>query len=248
MGRIQEIESLSFCRHKVLPLIHEVADRHLREEYTLEEKGKGNFVTSTDKSIEKELIRGLKALIPMSGVIAEESGADPSSDYNWIIDPIDGTTNYIFGFPYAISVALKYKDEVDAVLGAVYSPKINRTYYSCRGYGSYRIEANETERLHVGTFLEGEGIAIFGMPYDRGKTEKILRIAGDYYQHCSDLKRIGPSSLDICAVAEGRAKLYFELDLNIWDYAAGVLILTEAGGTFAKKDDLTLFGASEEVF
>ena len=75
MGRIQEIESLSFCRHKVLPLIHEVADRHLREEYTLEEKGKGNFVTSTDKSIEKELIRGLKALIPMSGVIAEESGA-----------------------------------------------------------------------------------------------------------------------------------------------------------------------------
>ncbi len=83
------------------------------------------------------------------------------------------------------------------------------------------------------------------MPYNREKTEKIFNIAKKAYGFSSDLKRVGPSSLDICMVAEGKAKLYFELDLNVWDICAGMLILTEAGGNYRQEDDLFLFGADK---
>ena len=113
------------------------------------------------------------------------------------------------------------------------------------GQGSFAIENGIKKRLSVGAFPDNEGIAIFGMPYNREKTEKIFNIAKKAYGFSSDLKRVGPSSLDICMVAEGKAKLYFELDLNVWDICAGMLILTEAGGNYRQEDDLFLFGADK---
>ena len=97
-------------------------------------------------------------------------------------------------------------------------------------------------QLRVRTFPPDEGIVVFGMPYDRRKTGKILNIVQKYYAIASDMKRIGPSSLDICLVASGKAKMYLELDLNLWDISAGILILTEAGGTYVQKGDLYIFG------
>ena len=109
------------------------------------------------------------------------------------------------------------------------------------------MQDGNKKRLKVGSFPDNEGLAIFGMPYNREKTEKILNVAKNVYKVSSDLKRIGPSSLDICMVAEGKAKLYFELDLNIWDICAGMLILTEAGGNYRQEDDLFLLG-TDKVF
>ena len=239
--------NLRFCEEKLIPLIRDIADRYLAVPLQVEKKGQGNFVTSVDKAMERELKKQLLRLIPEAGFVAEESGNDSKSGFNWVIDPIDGTTNFIYGLPYAVSVALTLHKIRRIVLGVVYSPQIDTLYYACYGQGGFVIKNGIKNRLKVGNFPDNEGIAIFGMPYNREKTDKIFNIANKIYKFSSDLKRIGPSSLDICMVAEGKAKLYFELDLNIWDICAGILILTEAGGNYRQNGDLFLFG-TDKVF
>lgn len=239
--------SLSFCEEKLIPLIKNIADKYAKVPFQIDRKSHGNFVTSTDREIENELKTQLHLLIPEAGFIAEESGQDLKAGLNWVIDPIDGTTNFIYGLPHAVSVALTDNKLNQAIIGVVYGPKIDTLYYACKGQGSYVINNGITKRLSVGSFPDEEGLSVFGMPYNREKVDKIFDVAKKVYQYSSDLKRIGPSSLDICMVAEGKAKLYFELDLNIWDICAGVLILKEAGGDFIQKDDLFLFG-THEVF
>lgn len=239
--------NLRFCEEKLIPLIRNIAGRYVEVPFQVEKKDHGNFVTSIDRKMENELKIQLHRLIPDAGFIAEESGQASKTGLNWVIDPIDGTTNFIYGLSYAVSVALTVRELSQVVIGVVYSPKTDTLYYACNGQGSYVVNNGITKRLSVGKFSDEGGVAIFGMPYDREKTEKIFNVAKKVYQFSSDLKRIGPSSLDICMVAEGKAKLYFELDLNIWDICAGILILTEAGGDFIQEDDLFLFG-TRKVF
>lgn len=239
--------NIGFCEEKLIPMISGIADRYLTTPFQVEKKGHGNFVTSVDKAMEQGLKEQLHQLIPEAGFISEESGEDSKSELNWVVDPIDGTTNFIYGLPYAVSVALTAKKMGQIVLGVVYSPKTDTLYYACHGQGSFVIENGIKKRLKVGNFSDNEGIAIFGMPYNREKTEKIFNVAKKIYKFSSDLKRIGPSSLDICMIAEGKAKLYFELDLNIWDICAGMLILTEAGGDYRQDGDLFFFG-TDKVF
>lgn len=233
---------LEFCEKTLIPIIKNVVDKYVGTSYSIEKKGQGNFVTTVDKKIEQELIDRFQQLVPGSGVIAEETEAQLEQKFNWIIDPIDGTTNFINGLQYAVSVALVYEQPDHILLGVVYNPKDDIWYYACKGKGSYILEKGMVTQLRVRTFPPDEGIVVFGMPYDRRKTGKILDIVQKYYAIASDMKRIGPSSLDICLVASGKAKMYLELDLNLWDISAGILILTEAGGTYVKKGDLYIFG------
>ena len=149
-----------------------------------------------------------------------------------MIDPIDGTTNFIYGFLYAVSAALTVQETKKVVFGVVYSPKTDTLYYGRHGQDGFVIKDGDKKRLKVGSFTNNEGKAIFGMLYNRKKIEKILNAAERIHKLSSDLKRIGPSSLDICMVAEGKAKLNFELDLNIWGICVRMLILTEAGGDY----------------
>lgn len=239
--------NLRFCEEKLIPLIRSIATRYMVVPFQIEKKGHGNFVTSVDREMENELKIQLNRLIPDAGFIAEESGQTLKAGLNWVIDPIDGTTNFIYGLPYAVSVALIVQQISQVVIGVVYNPRTDTLYYACNGQGSYIVNNGVTKRLKVGEFSDKEGVAVFGMPYNREKTDKIFDVAKRVYKFSSDLKRIGPSSLDICMVAEGKAKLYFELDLNIWDICAGILILTEAGGDFMQEDDLFLFG-TRKVF
>ena len=234
--------TLDFCEKKLIPLIRNIAERRLSSSYQIERKSHGNFVTTADKEIEQDLKTGLHALAPAAGFIAEESGEDSHTGYNWVIDPIDGTTNFIYGLPFAISVALTSGNIDNVILGVVYNPRDNVIYYACKDSGSFAIKNGIKRQLHVGSFEANEGIAVFGMPYNREKTEKIFAVAEQIYSHASDLKRIGPAALDICMVAEGKAKIYFELDLNVWDICAGKLVLTEAGGNCRQEGDLFLFG------
>ena len=209
-------------------------------------KSQGNYVTSVDYSVEQYLKEELQLLLPEAGIVSEES--DPQCrDINWVIDPIDGTGNMISGFPFAVSVAL-VDSNGRGLLGAVMDVSRDLLFCALSGAGAF-VQAldKEPERIHVKKHLSNEGLCIFGMPYNREKAHGILAIAEKLYTISSDLKRIGPSSLDICAVAEGRAKMYVEQDLNPWDYAAGALILKEAGGTVDQRGDLMIFCESEEV-
>lgn len=232
---------LSFCINKLIPLIKNIYQQIDISNFSIHKKGKGNFVTSVDITIENKLKEELSKLIENSGFITEESGATPSEEYNWIIDPIDGTTNFIYGYPFAISLALSKKDINDPIVSIIYAPLKDKVFYACKGQGSYVIENNTTTKLSLSDIDYEEGVSLYGMPYDRNKTSKILDVVSKVYSYSSDVKRIGPASLDICRVAEGRAKLYVEYDLNAWDYLAALLILKEAGGSFKCVDDLYMF-------
>ena len=226
-------------------VVRNITDKAIYDNYTVKKKSQGNFVTSVDLQIEAELIRSLKMLLPNSSILSEEKGDDnENTEYRWIIDPIDGTTNFIYGLDYTTSVALEHVPTKETVLGVVYAPKDDIVYYASKDKGSFkRVNGTET-KLHVGKFEENEGLAIFGIPYDRSKTDRIFEIAKEQCAHASDLKRIGPASLDICRVASGTAKTYCELDLKEWDIAAGILILKEAGGYVKHIDDLWMFSSN----
>lgn len=238
-------DRIRFCQETLIPLIKEIVHESIGNPYSIEKKGHGNYVTDIDIIIENRLKGKLGHILPEAGFLAEESEEFEKIEYEyrWIIDPVDGTSNFIYGYPYAVSVALEHVPSNEIVIGVVYDPENDYVYYAAKSKGGYLLKDGETILLKVKTFEEGEGVAIFGMPYDRRKTKKILDIAGSYYASCSDLKRIGPASLDICMVASGRAKVYFELDLEKWDVAAGLLILTESGGRFRREDDLMIFSA-----
>ena len=216
------------------------------KEMQVSSKSQGNFVTSVDYSMEQYFMEALHKLLPEAGFISEES--DPLyRKVNWVIDPIDGTGNMITGFPFSMSLALVDSDG-NALLGAVLDVAKNIIFYATPGGGAFsQAYGKVPEKMQVKRHSENEGLCIFGMPYNRKKAHQILSIAETLYTISSDLKRIGPSSLDICAVAEGRAKIYAELDLNQWDYCAGELILKEAGGAIGRYRDLMVFCESEPV-
>lgn len=224
---------------KLMESVKQIFDEN--KEYDIMEKSQGNYLTSLDIEIESLLINALKNILPDAGIISEESPAI-IKDWNWIVDPIDGTGNFINGYPFTVSVALA-NEKKETEIGVVYCHSTDELFYAASGHGAFLRKNGHTTRIHVKKFAEKEGIIIFGMPYDRTKTHKIFSIAEEMYHNASDMKRIGPASLDICRVAEGKAKMYFELDLNIWDYAAGETILKEAGGHIEITDDLRLFKA-----
>lgn len=230
---------------KVVTDTKEVIDRCMKKSLSVQKKGQGNFLTMADKEVEDFLKIELRKLIPESGFIGEESDSDYRNSINWIVDPIDGTTNFIYGYDYTVSVALQVNRKI--VIGVVYVPNQKSVYFAQQGKGAYKkIYGEEAKKLYINKCMpdENEGIVIFGVPYDRKKITKVLDIIENIYPLVSDLKRIGPASLDLCMVAEGKAKLYVELDLEIWDISAGELIVSEAGGIVVQRDDVLLGGAN----
>lgn len=201
-------------------------------------KGHGDYVTNLDLSVEKYLRKELTHLLPDAGFLGEESGQEGNAEYMWVVDPIDGTTNMLYGYDFAVSVALQCAGET--VLGMVYVPDKKVLYYARKGVGAYKKDlVFDTEsKLHVYPSDGNEGIILFGMPYDRSRTGEILGVVEKLYAVASDMKRIGPASLDMCRVAEGKAKGYVELNLQAWDIAAGKLILEESGCAVQKVGDL----------
>lgn len=235
--------------HQLILLIDDIKTMVINKNYSVEKKSHGNFVTSVDIIIEHYLFDTLHTLCPEAGFISEESNHQIKK-WNWVIDPIDGTGNFINGFPYTISIAL-INEVRQPIVGVVYSPTSDELFYAYEGGGAFVQRDGKIEKIHVGKFEETEGFIIFGMPYDRAKTHKILSIVEQLYEFASDIKRIGPASLDICRVAEGKAKIYVELDLNIWDYAAGLLILKEAGGIVfptTENGDCLFLVASGQIY
>lgn len=244
-----------------------IAERGLS--HGVHRKSHGNFVTEADLQIEANLRARLGSLLPEAVFLGEETGAAGAAEgsserLRWIVDPIDGTGNFLSGFDYATCVALESGGWLR--FGLIYAPLEDRLYWALAAGGAYvlddasrileaepvelplRVLSSLSERLRIVPVPDAEeGVILFGMPYDRGKTHRILRIVEELYPMASDMKRIGPASLDICRVALSMAKLYVELDLQPWDCAAGALLLAEAGGRMATVGDLALFGSAETV-
>jgi myo-inositol-1(or 4)-monophosphatase len=198
---------------------------------TAREKGTADFVTNIDLKVEKVLIDGLKE-IDNAPCLSEESNHVVDCDNYWVIDPIDGTTNFIHGYPsYCVSIA-RVIDNVTEY-GFVYNLVSKELFVGMKGKGSSLLNTRTGSKrdIRVSGCCELSGSIIgFGCPYDKSKVKKLFSISNKILNVCHDLKRNGPASLDICYVACGRLEGYYEFDLKEWDYKAAKLILEESGG------------------
>lgn len=196
---------------------------------TVSKKGIRDFVTAVDMHSEKLLVQGLKELLPEAEFITEEKTvAQSTGALHWIIDPLDGTMNYVHGIPvYSISIALQQNDEI--ILGIVYEVAQDEMFYTWKGAPSYCngkiIHLSDCNTLQ-------DALIATGFPYTRfpERTEAIAKTVQYFLDNGRDIRRLGTAATDLCYVACGRMDVYYEGFLNIWDIAAGILIVKNAGG------------------
>lgn len=191
-------------------------------------KSPNDFATEIDKLAEEEIINTLLTAYPGHGVLAEESGYhNEDAEYIWIIDPLDGTTNFMHGFPhYAVSIALKKGNVIEQAV--IYDPVRQDLFTATRGKGAMlnnrRIRVARQRKLR-GAFLGT------GFPFKNNKSiEPYLDIFRDIFSQTSGVRRAGAASLDLAYVAAGKLDGFFEIGLKPWDFAAGILLIQEAGG------------------
>jgi myo-inositol-1(or 4)-monophosphatase len=200
------------------------------ERLTISSKGVNDFVTEVDQAAEAAIIETLLTAYPGHAILAEESGRQHGakhSEYLWIIDPLDGTTNFIHGFPvYAVSIALAFRGKVEQAV--VYDPARNDLFLASKGRGAFLND----RRLRVSKRIRmGEALIGTGFPFRKGDNfKRYVEMFEQVMQHCAGVRRPGAAALDLCYVAAGWYDGFFETGLNPWDVAAGSLMITEAGG------------------
>ena len=202
------------------------------EQLQVSRKGPADFVSSADLRAEKILRESLSQAHPDFGFLMEESGESKGKDprHRWIVDPLDGTTNFLHGLPhFCISIALERDGQV--VAGIVYDPVKDELYWAERGIGAYvndrRLRVSARGRVRDAIFATG--IPFLGIQDGPGH-EKFLGQLGGVMAECAGVRRFGSAALDLAYVAAGRYEGYWENGLNPWDVAAGVLLVREAGG------------------
>lgn len=204
----------------------------------VDEKSRNDYVTDVDQKSEQEIIATIRKAYPEHSFLAEEGGEITGNpDFQWIIDPLDGTANFIHGFPqFAISIAFKHKENIEQAV--IFDPLRNELFTASRGEGAQlnerRIRVSPTDRINralIGT----------GFPFRHPKIfPRYLQYFAKIAPQVSDLRRAGAAALDLAYVAAGRLDGHFELALKPWDIAAGVLLVKEAGGfvsDFAGQSD-----------
>ncbi|MDO4626427.1 MAG: inositol-1-monophosphatase [Pasteurellaceae bacterium] len=192
-------------------------------------KSTNDYVTNIDKAAEASIIEVIKTSYPEHAIITEESGAlaGKENDIQWIIDPLDGTNNFVKGFPqFCVSIAIRVKGRTE--VGVVYDPIRNELFTAVRGEGA---KLNDM-RLRVDNKQELQGAIIAtGFPFKQTHSMHLqFAIMQSLIEQCADFRRAGAAALDLCYVAAGRVDGYFEIGLKPWDCAAGELIVREAGG------------------
>ena len=200
----------------------------LYSEHTIDYKGEINLVTEADKISEKMITSKITTLFPDHDILAEESTTiDRGSDFRWIIDPLDGTTNYAHGYPYfCVSIALERLNTM--IVGIVYDPMLDEMFVAEKGKGAF---VNERE-IHVSNTREViKSLLATGFPYDiREDSHNNLNYFNKMILQAQAIRRAGSAALDLAYVAAGRFDGFWELKLNPWDIAAGWLLVKEAGG------------------
>ncbi len=194
----------------------------------IEKKGTHDFVTYVDKNAEQKIVAGLQNIIPESGFITEEQTITKKGDkYNWIIDPLDGTTNYIHGIqPYAISIALM--EDEDIILGVVYEVGLDECFYAWKGSKAYlnqkEINVSKAKSLQ-------DSLIATGFPYcDYKRLPCFMDTLKYFMKNSHGVRRLGSAATDLVYVACGRFDAFYEYSLSSWDVAAGAFIVQQAGG------------------
>ena len=194
----------------------------------VEVKARNDFVSEVDREAEARIIEDLLKSYPDHGIVAEESGQiEGKGEYRWIIDPLDGTTNYLHGFPqYAVSIACEHRGRL--AHGVIYDPFKQELFAASRGDGA----TLNNRRIRVSKIKSVEGALIgTGFPFKNpADLDEFLQLFSAFFKSASDMRRAGSAALDLAYVAAGRLDGFWESGLNAWDMAAGALIVREAGG------------------
>ncbi len=218
-------ELITICKNAGLFIREQL---NLVTENDIQQKGSHDFVTFVDKTAEQMLVRDLQKLFPEAGFITEEKTSTVHGErYNWIIDPLDGTTNFLHRLPcFCVSVALA--DGNEPVVGVVYEINLDECFSATKGGGAFvngkpiKVSTqNNLDRSLIGT----------GFPYtDFSLLLQYLQLFEYFIKHSSGVRRLGSAAADLAYVACGRFEFFFEYGLHPWDAAAGILLVTEAGG------------------
>jgi myo-inositol-1(or 4)-monophosphatase len=192
------------------------------------EKKPNDFVTEVDQRVEEEIISIIKKAYPSHSILGEESGALEGDDYQWIIDPIDGTRNFIHGFPhFAVSIAVAYRNRIEH--GVIYDPVRQELFTASRGKGAQlnerRIRVSQRKQLEECLFGTG-----FAYRHEDKHATMPKQVFESILPTCGDVRRVGAATLDLAYVACGRLDGFWEMGLKPWDMAAGALLVKEAGG------------------
>ncbi|MDE7073196.1 MAG: inositol monophosphatase [Bacteroidales bacterium] len=238
---LRQIESrvIGLCRHTASFILEQ--SRKIGQD-DIERKGLHDYVTYVDKTAEKRLVEGLEEILPQAGFIAEEGTATRRGErYDWIVDPLDGTTNFIHGIPfYCISIALQDKQtrtrpdgekaipEGEVILGVVHHIDMDEIFHAVWG-GQACLNGNP---IHVSTMETlDNSLILTGFPYyDFGRLDGYMKLLAYLMQHTAGIRRLGSAALDLAAVAAGRSEVFFEYGLRPWDVAAGQFLVKQAGG------------------
>lgn len=218
--------------------------RYFRKLESYEKKGHIDLVTIADRESEELIHREILHAFPDHAVLGEEGGryGAEQSDYLWIVDPLDGTTNYAHGLRlFAVSIGVSFQGQI--IAGIVYAPALDELYTATRGGGAFRnlqqIRVSERDKLE-------DALLVTGFPYDRAAHVKpLMTMLGECIKSSRGILRLGAASLDFAMVAAGHLDGFYEYGLRPWDMAAGALLVEEAGGRvtgFAKDEKFDLFG------
>lgn len=206
--------------------------QHLGRARSIQQKGgqEKNLVTEVDKHSEEMIVEIIRKHYPQHDILAEESGDSRKkpSEYRWIIDPLDGTTNFTHGFPvFSVSIGVEYKGEI--IAGVIYDPNFDELFTAEKGRGA----ALNGKRMKVSTVSElGKSLLVTGFPYNIGDNpNNAVEHFVDFLMASQAVRRMGSAAIDLAYVAAGRYEGFWEVALNPWDMAAGALLVTEAGGT-----------------
>lgn len=224
LTEIQE-QTIQVVKHAAAFIQHEIGKI---QQSDIETKALNSLVTYVDKTAEEILVRELHNIIPNAVFLAEENTVESQQgEWQWIIDPLDGTTNFIHQVPvFSISVALKYKDEI--VLGVVHEINRNETFYASKNNGAFlngnTIKVSQTKAL-------ADSLIATGFPYyDFDLLDNYINAFKYLMTNTRGIRRLGSAATDLCYTACGRFDAFFEYSLSPWDVAAGAIILQEAGG------------------
>lgn len=233
-----------------------------KKQFKINKKGKNDLVTNVDKAAEALIIKTIKHEYPDHGILAEESMSKATkneltnAEYIWIIDPLDGTTNFAHGLPeYTVSIAIFQKKsakssknfdylEGEIIAGVVYAPALNELFYAEKGKSAYSKKSHsKAEKIHISKIKKlSESLMATGFPPDH--RELSLLYFNEMTERCQAIRRLGSASLDLCYTAAGIFDGFWEFGLKPWDIAAGILIVNEAGGKITDTNGklLDLFG------
>jgi len=205
-----------------------INERKSNHNINVETKGLHDFVTYVDKTSEQKLVNGLMHILPEAGFIAEEGTSTKKGEkYNWIIDPLDGTTNFIHGIsPFAISIALSSKEHI--ILGVIFEISLKECFYAWKDGGAYlngdKIKVSDKKEIK-------DSLIATGFPYyDYERLQPFMLSLEHFMKNSHGVRRLGSAATDLAYVACGRFEAFYEYSLNPWDVAAGACIVEQAGG------------------